>query len=106
MCLILIDVPNPLHVAIHRRIDFQELLKLIDEEGYRALLGQLHNIFEDIRKPDDPAQHRHAEFGFHLFLEALAQLAFRLFTDEEIEEGLLLVGMKNERCFSDTPSTG
>ena len=110
MRLILIDIPNPLHIAIYRRIDLQELLKLVNKEGYRALLGNLHDIFEYIRKTDPvyyAVQYLDAETGDPIATTEIKSTYYAAVTETApYIDGYVADSMTKARVLSASESSG
>lgn len=72
MGFITVNVPDTLHVAVYRLVHAEEFLKLINEQGYRAVYGKFHYKFKYVCKMFSPPYCRYSQLIFDFKLIVLA----------------------------------
>ena len=100
-----VHVPNALHIAVHRFVHAEKLLKFVDEQCDGAFCRELHQELEYIGETLRPAYRRDTQFVLYFALVILAQIALGFAGDEEIENRLLLVCLPHERGLADTATS-
>ena len=105
MCIQAILVPIVLYVAINGRIDVEELLKLINDEGEFAGFSLLHQESEKFLERSD-GWHKDVQFRRYFLAIAGTQGRFVFSAYKQVDEKFSFHCLDDKRRLSDTSATG